>query len=356
MNDESKIFLADMGMITPLGENTEKTAAAVRAGVSQLKESDYYSKAGKPINMSLVPEEVFPEITYKLNREEGTTFQMGVMLMMTDIALKQVMQNYSGDAPVPLFFSGPEAYQNGPYSVTQRFIEYITTQTSANIDMYNSRLFATGRTGVIDAVDLAIRYLQQTDAEYILVGGADSYQDDETLDFLDADDRVMSEGVMNGFVPGEAAGFLLLTNDVNKAMRHNSGVVSLSEPGLALEEGHMYSHEPYKGEGCSAAFKQALNGYNGKKIAKIYSSINGEQFWAKEYGVALNRNKSNFTNDVTLEHPADCLGDIGAAAGAILISLAANSLFNKCVDDTFLVACSSDQSYRAAICVNFEQL
>lgn len=354
--NESKIYIAGVGMITPVGDNAKMTAAAVRAGISRLQESEYYSKKGKPYTMALVPEEVLPEITYKLNREEGTTQQMGLMLMMTDIALKQVMKNYPDDESIPLFFSGPEAYQNGPYSVSPKFIEYIIKQTNAKIDKSNSRLFALGRAGVIEAIDLAIRYLQQTNTDYVLVGGADSFQDDDLLEYLDADDRVLAEEVMNGFAPGEAAGFLLLTKDINKALMQNSGVISLSKPGIAKEKGHLYSKEPYRGDGLSEAFKKALNGYDGKKISKIYSSMNGEQFWAKEYGVATTRTNCYFTEDVTLEHPADCFGDTGAVAGVLLISLAADSLLNEGINDTSLVSCSSDQAYRAAICVNFEQL
>ena len=356
MSYKANVYLAGVGMITPVGGNAEMTAAAVRAGASRLQESEYYSKKGKPFTMAMVPEEVLPEITYKLNREEGTTLQMGVMLMTIDVALKQVMQSYPGDENIPLFFSGPEAYQNGPYSVSQNFIEYVIKQTNAKIDKSNSRLFALGRAGVIEAIDLAIRYLQQKNTDYVLVGGADSYQDDDLLEYLDADDRIMAEGVMNGFVPGEAAGFLLLTSDINKALKKNSGVISLSEPGLALEKGHMYSQEPYKGDGFSEAFKKALNRHRGEKISKIYSSINGEQFWAKEYGVATTRTKSYFADDVTLEHPADCFGDTGAAVGALLIGLAADTLLKEGRKNTSLVTCSSDQACRAAICVNFEVL
>lgn len=356
MNYKAKVYLAGVGMITPIGINAEMTAAAVRAGASRLQESEYYSKKGKPFTMALIPEEALPEITYKFNREEDATMQMGIMLTTIDVALRQAMKSHPGDVPVPLFFSGPEAYQSGPYSVSPNFIEYVIKQTNAKIDKSNSRLFALGRAGVIEAIDLAIRYLQQKNTDYVLVGGADSYQDDDLLGYLDADDRIMAEGVTNGFVPGEAAGFLLLTKDINKALKKNSGAISLSEPGLALEKGHMYSQEPYKGDGCSEAFKKALNGHHGEKISKIYSSINGEQFWAKEYGVATTRTKSYFADDVSLEHPADCYGDTGAAAGALLIGLAADALLNEGWKNTSLVTCSSDQACRAAICVNFERL
>ncbi len=355
MTDNTKVYIAGMGMITPLGDSVEKTAAAVRAGISGYEESEYFGKEGKSLTMALLPEESLPEITYKLNNEDGTTLQMGIMLKATAIALKQAMQSYSKEEPIPLFLSTPEVYQNNNNSVSSKFIDYVIKQTNEKIDRKKSHLLRLGRAGVIDAIGLAIRYLHQVDSDYVLVGGAESYQDEDLLRYLDADDRLVSEGIMNGFVPGEAAGFLLLTKDASKAIKYDSAVISLSPPGIAQEKGHMYSDEPYRGDGLSEAFKFALSGYRGEKINKIYSSMNGEQFWAKEFGVALTRAKDFFADDFILEHPADCFGDTGAAAGALLIGLAAESLLKEKRKSTGFVYCSSDQAYRAAICVNVEQ-
>ncbi len=354
MNNQLKLYIADIGMMTSVGENTKTTVAAVNAGISrlQVEEYEYYNKKGKPLTMSLIPEEALPEVTYRLNREEEASLQMGIMLTTTDVAIKEVLQSFPEEKPVTLFFSGPEAYHNGPYTVSSRFLDFIIKQTDINIDLANSRLLSMGRAGVIDAIDLAFRYLQQENTDYVLVGGADSYQDDDLLEYLD--DRLLAEGVMDGFAAGEAAGFLLLTHDVNKAMKKNAGVISLSEPGVAMENGHMYSSEPYKGDGLSDAFRKALVGHKGQKIEKIYSNMNGEQFWAKEYGVATLRTKDYFADELVLEHPADCFGDTGGASGALLIGLAAESLFKQGKENTYLVTCSSDQAYRGAICVNYE--
>ncbi len=344
-------------MITSVGFDLKSTHAAVKAGISGFKESDeFYNKNGKPFTMSLVPAGALPDITYKLSREKGTTIQMGVMLQTVDIAMKQAMQNYPGDKEISVFFSGPESYLKGPYSVSHSFIDYIRKQTKVKIDKKSSRMFATGRAGIIEAVDLAMRYMVQTDTEYVLVGGADSFQDEDLLEYLDQDDRIVSEQIMDGFVPGEAACFLLLTQDINKAQIMNSGVVSLFEPGLSIEKGHMYSEEAYLGDGLSLAFKQALKNSDDIKVSKIYSSLNGEKFWAKEYGVAVTRSKDFFKDDYQVEHPADCFGDTGGAAGALLISLAFNDLVTKGSEERILVSCSSDQAPRAVICVGFNKI
>jgi len=79
--------------------------------------------------------------------------------------------------------------------------------------------------------------------------------------------------------------------------------------------------------------------------------MNGENHWAKEYGVAFIRNKAYFQSAVGIEHPADCYGDLGAATSPVLIALAAEHLFKHSTAKAHLVYSSSDHSKRGAIVV-----
>jgi len=111
----------------------------------------------------------------------------------------------------------------------------------------------------------------------------------------------------------------------------------------------MNSDEPYRGDGLDQAFKLALHDYTGNAIRTIYSSMNGEQQWAKEYGVAYLRNKEKFHDPVKIEHPADCYGDLGSATAPVLMGLAAESLLKQPGLGTHLVYSSSDGAARAAV-------
>src|SRR5690606_7316605 len=114
-------------------------------------------------------------------------------------------------------------------------------------------------------------------------------------------------------------------------------IIAIHEPGLSDELGHIHSDFPYKGEALDKAFKHALVNINTAKINRIYSTMNGEHYWAKEYGVAYLRNRDAFVDDVVLEHPADCYGDLGAASATALIALAANNLFTHRTETSALV-------------------
>ncbi len=126
--------------------------------------------------------------------------------------------------------------------------------------------------------------------------------------------------------------------------------MALCPPGNGQEPGHLYSSEIYCGDGLDQAFKQALNNHPGNTIRTIYSSMNGEHHWAKEYGVAFTRNQASFHDPVKHEHPADCYGDLGSATGPVLIGLAAESLLMKHPGPaTHLVYSSSDGPARAVV-------
>ena len=136
---------------------------------------------------------------------------------------------------------------------------------------------------------------------------------------------------------------------MNNALVVNGHAVAVHEPGLAQEAGHLYSDQVYKGEGLAQAFKNALVTAPEHSIGSIYSSINGEHYWAREMGVATIRNSHYLKPDYSVEHPVDCLGDMGAATSPVLIGLAAmDLLMGKQIENT-LVYSSSDTAWRGAV-------
>ena len=79
--------------------------------------------------------------------------------------------------------------------------------------------------------------------------------------------------------------------------------------------------------------------------------MNGENHWAKEYGVASLRNKNMFKEAIQIQHPADCYGDLGSATGSVLIALAAENLLKSNDAKSHLVYSSSDTAKRGAVVI-----
>jgi len=344
MNNKSKIHVVSVGMITSVGEDSKKTAAAIKAGISRYQDSQCFNKNFNPIKMSLVDDSALPSLNEELQSLSGLTSRQRRMLRLATPALLEVLDALPINNSIPLFLSGPETLKNCPEAINIKFLEYLVKQTDANIDLNASRLFATGKAGGIQAIDLAFKFFETTDKDVVLVGGIDSFLDNYLLSFLDNENRILAENILDGFVPGEAAGFIMLVSDRIISKLSTKQLATLYLPGLASEKGHRYSSMPYKGDGLSDSFNSAISNGNLQPIESVFSSMNGENFDAKEYGVALMRNTSAFNTNFDHIHPAENFGDIGAAFGPVLIGLMAQYKTKNAI-----CYCSSNTEHRSAI-------
>jgi 3-oxoacyl-[acyl-carrier-protein] synthase-1 len=352
MNEKNSLkwlYIAGAGMITPIGGNTVMTIAAVNAGICQYQASSFFNKHDKPMTVTAVPDGALPPLHDDLKKIQLTGREKRLIRLAMP-ALQEVLSHYPSEQPLPLFLAGPEPLYNNIKTTTAKLLTYIKAQTNANIDLPSSRYFTAGRSGLIDAIDMAFRYFSATNAAYVVVGGVDTYLDAANLGNLDAEDRVLGEGMADAFAPGEGASFLLLRNPTIHNDEPQNGAV-LFEPGIATEKGHRYSDEPYLGQGLADAFKIAIANGNGEKISTIFSTMNGENFFAKEFGVATIRNQSALDEKCRHEHPIDCFGDMGAATAGVLLALAQHRLLKSKTITQNLVYCSSDMAGRGAICL-----
>jgi 3-oxoacyl-[acyl-carrier-protein] synthase I len=350
MSDAPKLYIAGMGMITPVGANTAMTAAAVRAGVSAYQISNnYYGQNDEPITMASVPNIIFDEIDAEITGGNRHNDRHDRVIKMAILAIREACAKCTVQHPIPLLLALPEGQADteglSPYAKNLED----NCKPWVSLDQY--RAIHSGRAAGKEAIDFAFQYLVNSANDYILIGGSDSYTDYSRLGPLSKKDRLLTSSNMDGFAPGEGAAFLLLTPNTKLAMVRNGHMIAINAPGIATETGHLESDEPYRGDGLDQAFKKALVNHAEANIHSIFSSMNGENFWAKEYGVAYLRNKSAFAEAVKTEHPADCYGDLGAATSPALIALACESLFQNPDAKTHLVYSSSDTSLRGAVVV-----
>ncbi|MGH7129888.1 MAG: hypothetical protein ACREIV_15060, partial [Planctomycetaceae bacterium] len=120
----------------------------------------------------------------------------------------------------------------------------------------------------------------------------------------------------------------------------------------AMEPGHLYSEQPYRGDGLAMAVQQTVASASSVlPVGEVYSSMNGESHWAKEWGVAFIRNRTAFAEDYRTHHPADCFGDTGAASGPIMAGLAVLGFADAYRTPPALVYGSSDRGQRAAVLI-----
>jgi 3-oxoacyl-[acyl-carrier-protein] synthase-1 len=121
-----------------------------------------------------------------------------------------------------------------------------------------------------------------------------------------------------------------------------------------MDPGHRYGDAPARGEGLAVALDQARQQLSEPlaPVATTFAGFNGESFDAKLWGVARLRHNDFFSPSMLIEHPADKFGDAGAAMGAILVALAAQSLANGTRSGPAFVWAASDREPRACAVVS----
>jgi len=349
MSKKLKIYIAGTGAITAVGKDGRMTYNSVNADINRYQNSGYFTAQQQPVKMALPPAEALPDINEAIEFEGAYTLWDKRLLQLAHAGMVDALENYTIEKPIPLILACPQHYSNWPHQLPDNFMPCLIKQSGLSIDPDLSRTVQTGRSGILEALQVAFSYFLDTDVDAILIGGVDSFQRPELLDGLIEEGRIAYEGVYDGFTPGDGAGFILLCRSKSGAMSNAHYRVSLRTPGLAQEGGHLYSDQPYLGEGLARAVSEALMGFTGAKIKRIYSTMNGERFWAKELGVSVSRNQQHFSETYRIEHPADCYGDLGAASGAVLIVLAVEHLLQQKQHMSHLVCCSSDNAYRSAV-------
>jgi 3-oxoacyl-[acyl-carrier-protein] synthase I len=308
------------------------------------------------MTMALVPEEALPPLNDKLKEISGLTSRQIRMLRLSQKPLSEALgSSVPKGISVPLFLSVPEEIPECPVPVKDDFINHLHIQCAQQFDLKKSRMFKNGRATGIETVAEAFNILSSNAEQFILVGGCDTYLDLYLLGTLDRDNRILANGIMDGFAPGEGAAFLLLASEKAIQKHKLTSLAQLYQPSCTDEAGHRYSDEPYKGDGLAEAITKALLPLEMEKVQTVFATFNGENFFAKEWGVAFLRNHDNFEEKLRMEHPADCFGDPGAASGPLLIGLATIGIQKKYVQEPCLIFCSSEKEKRGAVCMKSSQ-
>jgi len=341
--------IVGIGMMTSVGLSAQETAASVRAGVTRHTESALCDKSFEPFILARVLEDGMPPLTDEVDALPGLAHREVRMLRLATRPLIEAMGAADTSAPVPLMLALPATETTRPLD-PYAFLKNLGMQTEGIIDEDKSTLITDGRAGGLLAVGKAAELIQSGQSTICLAGGVDSYMPPYILGQLDQEGRIQSANTLDGFIPGEGAGFILLADRAAAERAGLQPLATIFAPASGLEEGHIYSDAAYQGEGLAGAMTEFLEQRNGRPpIAEVYSSMNGENHWAKEWGVSYLRNSSSFTEEYGMRHPADCFGDTGAACGPLMIALATVGINAGYRQSPCLVYCSSDRGTRSVL-------
>lgn len=348
---KSEVVISSVGMVTTIGGNAEQTAANVRAGMTRYGEVPMAGWYGKQFTAAVVPRDGLPALPETMAEREFFTRREGLLLRLAWVALKNCLE-VTKIAPAPLYLALPEHETARPLN-PDSLLSDLFTLAPGLFNRSKSRSEWKGRAGGLQALDEAIRAVQSGAEPFVIVCGVDTFYDPWVLSHLDFPEaRVKGEKIKDAkdpFVPGEGAGVLLIAQ---RSVAETAGMpvlAALSPVAVGFESGFWGSNEPCLGDGLSATVQKLFTETPPPApVREVFSTMNGESYWAKEWGVTRIRNAHAFAEGEHMNHPAEFFGDVGAASGPVLIGLAALGISGGYRQSPALVYASSDFGPRAA--------
>lgn len=356
MENVTPLYISGMAMLCSIGASVPMIAAAANAGVNRYQLSRFKDHRSQPIRLASVPQPLFDQSAWDIEESDHYSEAKDHLLKMTLHCLSQLQQQNALPNSGPLLLSGNEPELNDGALDVSLLKQNLARAGHHWIDEGNLRIFRRGRAAAIDAIRFAEDHLVIHYPDGIVIGGSDCPNSYPRLEVPDQQHRLLSLGPCDGYAPGEGAAFIALTASAENAMGHNGQVIQVRAPALGEEVGHWFSDEPYRGEGLDQAIKGALGAVADAQIDGIYSSANGERYWAKEMGVVQIRNNDRWQNSVRVVHPAEYYGDLGCATAPALIALASQELFWTENHRRYLVYSSSDAGLRGAVVLEKQSL
>lgn len=299
------------GMVSPLGFNGPATLAALRAGVSAIRELPWPDpESGEPLRGAKID---LPHWS-----EEVRT--------LADMAAASIEECLAGIEPaerraIPILIGVAAPQRAGRHAgLEAELLEGVAARMGGPLHPA-SAAFPADQTGCIRAIVEAARLMESGRVRLAVVCGVDSLLRQESLDAYAERMRLMTPANSNGFFPGEAAAAVLVTD----ARGEGADRVVIAGLGFALETATIESAEPFQAVGLTSAVKQALSGAGVSMSAVDYrlTDLSGEHYKFKEATfVAVRLDRGERQAELDVWHPIEYLGEIGAAIVPCLLAWA----------------------------------
>ena len=347
----SNIVITSLGAITPVGLNFEQSCAAIQAGISRIAEHSYYECTPRDPEW----DEYLPLLSASVPTLDPFLDGFDRLLALSMPAITEAVENANlkrADIQQTGLFIAlpqPDAATHNIGLATQ-LIPEICKRTGL-MGFQSTRINQAGHTGIFEHIATAIELLESGELSYCIVGGVDSYLLGDRLALLDAAWRIRSDRNVDGFIPGEAAVMLMLETADHARSRGKEALSRINSVASSIEAETINSQKTSTGTGLTEAINSVLQDINGDTgIESVYCSLNGESYYAFEWGLQLTRLNSVFENMKNLVHPAENCGDIGSATGGVLLACATHAFkhgYN--VGNNTLLWASSDNGQRMAL-------
>ncbi len=335
------VSIVSYGMVTGVGLNAPASCAAIRCGINNFQETRFMDKGGEWIIGSEAP------------LDQPWRGRMKLVKLVAP-AIRECLSAAGNVEPekISLLLCVSEKTRPGRLDGLD---DQLMNEVQGELGMRfheRSEVISNGRTGGVEALKHATALFSEGEAAYCIIAGVDTFLVAETLSAYEKRERLLTSNNSNGFIPGEAGASVLVaagTQDAETGM-------SIAGTGFGREEATIESEEPLRAEGLVQAIKEALSVSGLTMVEPDYriTDISGEQYYFKEAGLAMSRILREFKEDFDIWHPADCIGEVGAAIVPCILGVAsAAARKGYAPGDKVLCHFSNDNGERAAMILSY---
>lgn len=301
------LAITGVGMVTGVGLNAPASCAAIRAAVDNFQETRFMDNGGEWIMGCEVPLE---------QPWRGRT----KLLKMAAMAIRECLQGTPQLNPktMPLLLCLSEHERKGRVidNDSQFFLDL---QEELQLQFHEkSHIIAHGHVAVGVAMKHARGLIQEFGCSQVMIAATDSMLVGTTLAHFEEHERLLTSIHSNGFIPGEAGAALIVG-----PYRGQKNQLVCTGLGFGVEKAHVYSEEPLRADGLTAAIRESLDDA-GAEMGDLdfrITDISGEHYAFKEASLALLRLLRKRKEEFDIWHPADCVGEVGSSLGLVMIAV-----------------------------------
>ncbi len=195
---------------------------------------------------------------------------------------------------------------------------------------------------MLNAIEQAIAWSQGKQVQGCLIMGFDSYLGSDRLSYLDEQRRLKTTRNLDGFIAGEAISLIYIQPTAHPAK------ISITAVAAGVESQPFTSDKNSSGCALTEAIQEV---WPDDAELDPWSDLNGESYRFYEWGLSQTRLSALIKGTLgEIQHPYDCLGDLGAAGGGVLLGLAIEHL-KSTTENHALIYTGSDKGARIAVCL-----
>ncbi len=336
------LVILSTGMVTSVGLTAPASCAAIRCAINNFNETRFVDRSGD----YFIGSEIALDKPWR-----GLTKLAKAAALAVRECVQAMAKPPKPDASIPLVLCLAEEDRPGRLPGLGGPLLFNIERELGFKFHPDSSVVAQGRVGGAVGLLRAQKLIHERQHAQVILCGADTYLTGAMLAAYEEQDRLLTRTNSNGFIPGEAAAAVVL----GRAELPEGAGLSCQGLGFARESATIGSDKPLRGDGMVEATRAALAaaGIGFERVDHRISDVSGEQYRFKEVALTAARLLRQHKTDFGIWHPADCAGEIGAAALPTMLGVLHSAARKRYLPGaTTLIHLSNDDDKRAALVVS----